>query len=565
MAVADSAAAEEMVAARPAAMEIKAMAAEDAAVAAGVVAVAGEVELMPRHVSHSTLRTSRGLSLLELVLALALSVVVIGLVSMALRFQLQTFEQRRDRIEQAALGRAILRNISDDLRSAIAFRPMDLQGVSTVTGNATQSLGGVGAAAGGTGQASAATTTPMSPAATGQSATAPAAQPVTAPASNTSGAGNNTLGSGAPASAAGSNAAQTGSVATAATQTGAAAGEGAYVAGLYGDQYSLQFDMTRLPRLDEYSAIVSDAGVNPITQIPTDIRTISYYLSGSTPITQASAAQSRESGLGSTASSLQSLRDTSLPPEGRGLVRQERDRSLAAYSEVKADFSDLSQDTGEDLLAEEVTRLEFQYFDGYQWWPSWDSDDRGGLPIAIEILVGLADAKPSDEAEPTTNQTASNEASKAPQELIYRLVVRIPTAEPLDPNEIGEEEETTDPNIAANANTSTNGDAANTNSGTNANATGTSPTGGGVASSGPMAGGTPGGGTPGGGQQPGGFGMGAGSGQGSGANGGSGGRGNRGGGSGPTGRSGGGGGGGMPRGGGNTGGGRGGGTRGGGS
>lgn len=435
---------------------------------------------------HSTRSASRGLSLLELVLALALSVVVIGLVSMALRFQLQTFEQRRDRIEQAALGRAILRNISDDLRSAIAFRPMDLQGVSTVTGNATQSLGGVGAAAAGLEQsADPAAAKPPS----GGSAVDPAAT-------------------------------QSASVGTATTETGAAAEEGAYVAGLYGDQYSLQFDMTRLPRLDEYSAIVSDTGVNPITQIPTDIRTISYYLSGSTPITQSSAALARESGLSSTTSSSQAMRDTSLPPEGRGLVRQERDRSLASYSEVNADFSDLSQDTGEDLLAEEVTRLEFQYFDGYEWWPDWDSDDRGGLPVAIEIIVGLSDTKSSEEAEPATNLAAADETSKAPIELIYRLVVRIPTAEPLDPNEIGDEEEMTEPNAAADdADATTNDNAGTTDPGTNSNTAGLSPLSG-AAPSGPM-----GSGVPGVGQQPGGFGMTPGN-----AASGNGGRGNRGGG-----------------------------------
>lgn len=368
-------------------------------------------------VSRRTLSQRRGLSLLELVLALTLSVVVIGLVSMALRFQLQTFEQRRDRLDQASLGRAILRHISDDLRCALANRPIDLQGVSTVTSNATQSLPGASDLG-----------LPADPMAGGaDSAAAP-------PADSTDPAG---------------------SVSTAQTASGAAAGQGAYIAGLYGDQQSVQFDMTRLPRLDEYSAIVMDTGLNPITQIPTDIRTVSYYLAGTTPMTQASAAMARESGMLLNDPS-QMMRDPLAPPLGQGLIRQERDRAVASHSQISADLSDWTTDTGEELLAEEVTRLEFQYFDGYQWWPSWDSDDRGGLPVAIEIVIGLLDRKVSEEEETSVNLLNADSANDVPRELYYRLVVRIPTAEPLDPNALEEEPlPGTDP-TAANAATAAN-------------------------------------------------------------------------------------------------------------
>src|SRR5207253_1527717 len=119
-------------------------------------------------------------------------------------------------------------------------------------------------------------------------------------------------------------------------------------------------------------------------------------------------------------------------PEGKGLVRQERDRAVASYGNVKADFSNLSRDRGEELLAEEVTRLEFQYFDGYQWSSSWDSDTQGGLPVAIEIVVGMTDRKVDKDA-PAPSLAASSDTIDVPQELIYRLVVRIPTAEPYDP------------------------------------------------------------------------------------------------------------------------------------
>lgn len=334
----------------------------------------------------------RGLSLLELCLALAISMVVIGLITMAIRFQLGTFERRRDRIEQAALGRAILRHIADDLRSAVAYRPVDLEGLGTVTENAADSTG-----------------IPLDPMST------------------------------EPPTDGDTEAAAPGSTdpAAAETESGGAevtVGKGAYTAAMYGDQYSIEFDFSRLPRLDEYQPIVSDTGTTAVTQIPTDIRTIAYYLAGSTPITQASVQQSRTTGM-TPSSNPASLR-TSLAPTGNGLVRQERDRSVASYSQTVIDLSDMSQDTGEELLAEEVTRLEFRYFDGYEWWPNWDSETRGGLPMAVEIVVGLMDRKPDEDA-PTPVITAASRTADVPQELLYRLVVRIPTAEPLDPSEAG--------------------------------------------------------------------------------------------------------------------------------
>ncbi len=328
--------------------------------------------------SASKRHSQRGLSLLELCLALAISVVVIGLITLAIRFQLGTFEQRRDRIEQAALGRAILRQIADDLRSVVAYSPVDLEGVGTVTANAEETTG--------------------IDAETTDDPTA-------------------------------------GEVVTVA--------KGAYSAAMYGDQYSIEFDMSRLPRLDEYQSIVSDDGRTAIAQIPTDVRTIAYYLAGSAPITQASAQLSAQSGLQSGLSSGGNLamQNALLPLQGTGLVRQERDRAVATFSQGSLDLSNLSQDTGEDLLAEEVTRLEFRYFDGYQWWPDWNSDSRGGLPMAVEILVAFMDRK-IDENTPTSLAAASTNPNSVPQELIYRLVVRIPTAEPLDPAEAGLGDET---------------------------------------------------------------------------------------------------------------------------
>jgi prepilin-type N-terminal cleavage/methylation domain-containing protein len=45
--------------------------------------------------------------------------------------------------------------------------------------------------------------------------------------------------------------------------------------------------------------------------------------------------------------------------------------------------------TSEDLLAWEVCELTFRYFDGTEWLESWDSPSLGALPRAIEVTYGI--------------------------------------------------------------------------------------------------------------------------------------------------------------------------------
>jgi hypothetical protein len=348
-----------------------------------VADVAGKLISDPSRRSHRP-RGRRGLSLLELVLALAIAVIVLGLISMALQFQLRTFENRRDRVEEAQLARAILRTIGDDLRGAVAYRPIDLGGIDAVSGlNPLNSVeGDLGSLL-------------DDPAADGMDPTGldPEAMP----------------------------------------STGSALSAGSYVAGLYGTSTTITFDMSRLPRLDEYQPFVISDANEPITQIPSDVRTVSYYLAGDVPLV---GSMQQLGGL--PPDMMQSLNNSLGILEPRGLVRQERDRAVATYSNLAFDAGASTRDTGEQLLADEVTRLEFRYFDGFEWWLDWDSDVRGGLPMAIEIVVGMTDIRRGGmAAQQAAGPMATGFDPNAPRELFYRLVVRIPTAEPLDSMENG--------------------------------------------------------------------------------------------------------------------------------
>ena len=76
-----------------------------------------------------------GLTLLELILALALSVLVMMAIGMAIDIHYRMFDVRRTSIEETHVARAVLRSIADDLRTAVQYIPPDLSGLETVTGN----------------------------------------------------------------------------------------------------------------------------------------------------------------------------------------------------------------------------------------------------------------------------------------------------------------------------------------------------------------------------------------------------------------------------------------------
>ncbi len=71
----------------------------------------------------SLLPRRRGFTLLEVVLALGLAVVVLGLVGMGIHVQLAVAAKSRDQVEEAQLARVLLQRVADDLRNAVPFQP----------------------------------------------------------------------------------------------------------------------------------------------------------------------------------------------------------------------------------------------------------------------------------------------------------------------------------------------------------------------------------------------------------------------------------------------------------
>jgi hypothetical protein len=113
-----------------------------------------------------------------------------------------------------------------------------------------------------------------------------------------------------------------------------------------------------------------------------------------------------------------------------GLVRRVMDRAVTLYASTNATMTSV-QNAGQ-IVAPEIRGIQFEYFDGLEWVYEWDSDQMGGLPLAVRITVMLL-PQPSLASNPSNLavSTALNQLSSDVVLETYSLTVRLPTAQPL--------------------------------------------------------------------------------------------------------------------------------------
>jgi hypothetical protein len=130
-------------------------------------------------------------------------------------------------------------------------------------------------------------------------------------------------------------------------------------------------------------------------------------------------------------------------------VRLERNRATLAWEVGNDVLLDTRLSYGTDLDAEpiapEVAAIQFLYYDGVEWVQEWDSIERGGLPLAVEIAVAMwpADAR---EQDANSLQTPLNfVASEQSEWLIYRQLVHLPMAQPASEEDTAAETSSEEP------------------------------------------------------------------------------------------------------------------------
>ena len=307
----------------------------------------------------------RGLTLLELMLALALTSLIMAVIAMSLDIYMRTLDRRQAIIEESQLARAILNQIASDLRSSVQYTEPDaedalagLEGID-VLGAAGDLLGGdlLGGLLGG---------------------------------------GDTSVGDILEDDDTTSTDLATSTIPPA-------------VPGLYGNQYQLQLDISRLPRVEEYQRVMSLEENYALTDIPSDVKTITYYVQSLNTLDPESADVLED--------------DVTMVS---GLVRRRMDRAVTTFAADNGNVDDLLN-LG-DVIAPEVVEIEFQYWDGLQWLLEWDSEVNEGLPVAVEIRLYLRSTRSNQSTSLLSTFTFENPDEMDPQQgiSVYRLVVRLP-------------------------------------------------------------------------------------------------------------------------------------------
>ena len=305
-----------------------------------------------------------GFTLLELFLTLTLAIVLMTLINSAFRFYAQDMDASDMDMRQSMLAAAIMQMIEDDLRSTQHPEPLDTKALEELLANTAAAA--TGATGGGTSPTE------------GLSESGAEAAGVADPADTEDTTETDTLDSGA-----------------AVLQT----------PGVIGNQFQIQIDASRLPRLEEY-AVLLEADPAKLIDVPSDLKTVTYWVQDAQSI-----------GIDDPLNEL-SEQPEMLEEQG-GLVRRSLDRGATNFAAIQGNLNSLSQ-TGE-LIAPEVVGIEFQYWDGTMWQIEWNSDEMGELPLAVKISLTMA--------APVTY------GSSEPEPRVFTHIVRLSMAQPIEEDE----------------------------------------------------------------------------------------------------------------------------------
>lgn len=343
-----------------------------------------------------------GFTLLELLLALSLSAVVALLIGGLIQLYLLNENRGRENVRQAQVARAVLSMIAEDIRTTVRYQPFDTSGLqqmlsgsaasmmgmpSGMAGGGASGAGGGGSSVGGGGVS----TGSGAPSAENQNtgSTSPSTGGTGSLPTGTSGGAGSASGGGRTSAAGGgtsinfpssSGSGSAGSSSGGASASSATSDQISVPPGVYGSEASIEIDVSRMPRPDEYTMRPGDLSIGTLGDMPSDIKTVSYYVQSP-----------RSDGILDPLSRLTSETSTSTSgasvSTNGGLVRRSLDRAVTQYAYQVGNTTQLLR-TGE-LIAPEVLGIEFSYFSAANGWQTqWDSSTLG-LPSVVKVTIAM--------------------------------------------------------------------------------------------------------------------------------------------------------------------------------
>jgi prepilin-type N-terminal cleavage/methylation domain-containing protein len=273
----------------------------------------------------SALERRRAFTLLELILAIALSAILLVLIGTSINLYLVQADASRTLVEEAQLARNVLEMIAEDLRQSVVYRPQDTSAMAELASQfEEQDVDEITSSAGGSG---------------------------------------------------GSGASGFGSASASSSGSGSTISQEDLPAphGIQGGLEEIIIDSHRLPRIDSWLTRVGSDIYEPMPAgvLWSDVKTVRYIVRPGQRIAAGDVAATRLS-----------------PPTREvygGLVRQEIDRTARVWAEEVSNRTYL--DSGMQLVAPEVIAISFRYFDGVDVFETWDMTEMNGLPKAVEIRI----------------------------------------------------------------------------------------------------------------------------------------------------------------------------------
>ena len=333
-------------------------------------------------------RRRRGFSLLELILSLGLTVLVVSAITTAIQLYLFQLQRSQKQIEAKQISRGVIRMITSDVRAGVQYKSEDYSGLENLIASQSLSVGGG------------------------------------IPGLDTDSEGEDIAADDVEqtildAVAAGGGAGGGGEQDGDGEQNGdseAADGEEEEEVELgrptlVGNNHFLRMDISRLLRQHEYNPLIVRQASDE--RLPSDVRTTTYFFSSARPHNQ------------------EALADDSFGSKG-GLYRRQIGRAVEALQSGE-DNVDIVLDPDEfsELISPEISGIQFRYWDGEQWLAEWNSEEEGGFPLAIEILITI---DPERESE----NVPANDLDRLEVETI-RSVIHLPVAEVPEEDEEGGE------------------------------------------------------------------------------------------------------------------------------